>query len=61
MSLQKQAQKEAAIRIIEQQTQPQRDSLFAFLQYFREKEKKAPLDDNRHIREICDKLERVYK
>ncbi len=60
MSLKQEVQQEIAIKLIEQQTQPQRDSLFAFLQYFREKEKKSPLDDNRHIREICSKLEKVY-
>jgi predicted phage terminase large subunit-like protein len=60
MSLQEQALKELAIRKLEEQTKPQRDSLYSFLQYYREKEKKTTLDENRHIKEMCDRLEKVY-
>lgn len=52
--------KELAIRYMEAKTVSQRDSLYEFLKYYREKEKKAVLDENRHIKLICEKLEQVY-
>lgn len=53
--------KEQAARELEQQFAPQRGSLHAFLMYYWEKEKREKLEDNWHIRVICDALERVYR
>lgn len=52
--------KEIIRRILEEQLAPQRDSLYEFLKYYRKNEKKNELDENRHIKLICDKLEKVY-
>jgi len=52
--------RELAIRQIEKQTVPQRDSLYEFMKYYWAKEKKQPLDENWHIKLICEKLEQVY-
>ena len=55
-----QANKELAIRIVEEKAVKQRESLYEFLKYYWEKEKKNPLDEWRHIKLICEKLEKVY-
>lgn len=39
---------------------PQRESLYEFMKYYWLKERKEPLVENRHIKEICNKLEGVY-
>jgi hypothetical protein len=35
-------------------------SLYEFIKYYRKKEKKIELDENWHIKAICDALEKVY-
>jgi len=55
-----QAIKELAIRRLETMTIPQRESLYEFIKYYWLKEKKQPLIENRHIKLICEKLEKVY-
>jgi hypothetical protein len=60
MTIQTQALKELATRKLEERYAPQRDSLHSFLLRYRETEKKLKLDDNRHIRLICEKLEDVF-
>jgi hypothetical protein len=59
-TLKEEAQRELAIRRLEQLTEKQRGSLYEFIKYYREKEKKNKLDENRHIELICEKLEKVY-
>lgn len=56
----KQAEFEIAARQLEQVHQAQRDSLYEFLLYYWEKEKKQPLDKNWHIELICQKLEDIF-
>ena len=34
--------------------------MYEFLKYYRQKEKRASLDESWHIKLICEKLERVY-
>lgn len=48
------------IRSIEERTEKQRGSLYEFIKYYREHEKKETLNENWHIEEICRALERVY-
>jgi hypothetical protein len=55
-----QAKIELAIRELERRYAPQRDDLFEFLKFYRANERKQELDDNRHIRLICKKLEDVF-
>lgn len=52
--------KELAYRKLEEQHKEQRESLYSFLKYYRETEKKQTLDHNRHLELICDKLEKVF-
>lgn len=52
--------KKLAIRILQERTIKQRDSLYEFLLYYWEQEKKVKLDENWHIKLICDKLEDVF-
>lgn len=59
-TLEQKSIKELAIRHMEKQTIPQRDSLYEFLKYFWLHEKRAALDENWHIKLICEKLEKVY-
>lgn len=54
------ANKELAIRLIEEKTVKQRESLYEYLKYYWDKEKKTPLDEWWHIKLICEKLEKVY-
>jgi hypothetical protein len=54
------ARKELARRLVEEKTVKQRESLYEFLKYYWDKEKKTPLDESRHIKLICQKLEQVY-
>lgn len=51
---------ELMIRSIEERTEKQRGSLYEFIKYYREHEKKETLNENWHIEEICRALERVY-
>jgi len=59
-TLEQQALKERSIKRMEAMFAPQRDSFYEFLKFYRKNEKKENLDDNWHIRVICDKLEKVY-
>jgi len=59
-TLKDQARKELAIRTLEKRYEKQRNSLLEFMKFYREREKKRQLDINRHIEEICKKLEAVY-
>lgn len=49
-----------AIIKLEQIHKTQRDSLYEFLLYYRETERKVKIDRNRHLELICSKLEDVY-
>ena len=60
MSIQEQATRELACRLLEEKFTNQRNSLYEFLLYYREIEKKIKLDENRHIKLICDRLEDVF-
>ena len=59
-NLKNEAIKELAIRKLEEQNKPQRDSLYEFLKYYWEKENRSSLDESWHIKLICSKLEQVY-
>jgi len=59
-TLKEQALKELAIRRLEEDHKPQRESLYEYLKYYWLKEKKQVLDENWHIQLICEKLEKVY-
>jgi hypothetical protein len=59
-NLKQEALKELAIRQVEEYTKPQRESLYEFLKYYWEKEKRSSLDESWHIKLICSKLEKVY-
>jgi hypothetical protein len=61
MDLKQQAKLELAMRELEKRHAEQQQSLYSFVLYFWEQEKKKPLDENWHIRAICDKLEAVYR
>jgi hypothetical protein len=61
MDLKEQAKLELAIRELEKRHTTQRESLYSFILHFWEHEKKITLDDNWHLRAICDKLEAVYR
>ena len=52
--------KEKVIREKERRHQLQRTSLYEFIKKYWEIEKKQPLDENWHIKAICDALEKVY-
>ena len=52
---------ELAIRMMEEKHKEQRASLYEYLKHYHLVEKKKPLDDNRHIKLICDALEKVYR
>ena len=52
--------KEYIKRKLEKEHEKERGSLYEFLKYYRLKEKKQRLDENRHIKLICEKLEKVY-
>lgn len=54
------AKKELAYRRLEEMFAKQRDSLYEFLLYYWETEKKITLDQNWHIKLICQKLEDVF-
>lgn len=54
------AKKELAIRELEKRNKKYSESFYDFLIYYRLKEKKIHLDENRHIKEICDRLEDVF-
>jgi hypothetical protein len=56
-----QAMKEIAARELEAQLTPQRQSLHEFLKFYWQHEKRETLDDNWHIKVICEALERVYR
>ncbi len=53
-------QRELIIRTIEERTEAQRLSLYEFIKYYWKYEKKITLDENWHIKAICDALEKVY-
>lgn len=53
-------QTEYITRIIEGKTELQRQSLYEFIKYYWLREKKITLDENWHIKEICNALEKVY-
>lgn len=57
----KQAQIELAMRKLEEKHEKQRNSLYEFLKFYRKEEKNEELDENWHIKELCDKLEAVYR
>jgi hypothetical protein len=51
---------ELAMRELEKRHEKQRKSLYEFIKFYREKEKKETLDENRHIKLICDKIQDVH-
>ena len=55
-----QAKREIAYRRLEEMFAMQRGSLYEYLKYYREVEKKIKLDENWHIKLICQKLEDVF-
>lgn len=55
-----QIMQQIAIKKLEERAKEYQDSLYKFLLYYREKEKKIKLDENRHIELICKELEDVY-
>jgi uncharacterized coiled-coil protein SlyX len=61
MDIKQQAKLELAMRELEKRHAEQRESLYSFLLYFWEQEKKISLDENWHLKAICDKLEAVYR
>jgi hypothetical protein len=54
------AMKELAKRELERRHEPKRQSLYEFMKFYRLRERKEELIENRHIKAICDKLEKVY-
>lgn len=54
------AVRELARRKLESETVLQRQSLYEFIKYYWLREKKNALDENWHIKLICETLERVY-
>jgi len=54
-------QQEIAIRTYEARYQLQANNFYEYLKLYWLKEKKMPLDENRHIKLMCDTLERVYR
>ena len=60
MITKQQAVKELATRELEKRYSVQRESLYEFLLFYRKEEKRIELDQNRHIQEICQRLENVY-
>lgn len=56
----KEAGMELAMRLLEEKHAEQRNSLYEYVKFYWETEKKEPLDENWHLRDICDKLEKVY-
>lgn len=60
MITKQQAVKELATRELEKRYSVQRESLYEFLLFYRKEEKRIELDQNRHIQEICKRLENVY-
>jgi hypothetical protein len=60
MDIKKQALIELSIRELEARHELQRNSLYEFFKFYRKEEKGEDLDENRHIKKICDKLEAVY-
>lgn len=55
-----QAQQELAIRELEARHEVQRENFYEFLIYYRRVERKQILNENRHIKKICEKLEDVF-
>jgi hypothetical protein len=55
-----QIMQQIAIKKLEERAKEYQDSLYKFLLYYREKEKKIKLDENWHIELICKELEDVY-
>ena len=55
-----QIMQQIAIKKLEEKAKEYQDSLYKFLLYYREKEKKIKLDENWHIELICKELEDVY-
>jgi len=52
--------KELAKRRLESLATTQRESLYEFVKFYWENEKKTPLEENWHIKLICETLEKVY-
>ena len=52
---------EKIYRELEKRYALQRAFLYEFIKHYWRQEKKEELDTNRHIKEICDKLEAVYR
>ena len=52
---------EKAKRELEKRNEAERWSLYQYILTMWSKEKKIDLDENRHIKEICNKLEKVYR
>lgn len=59
-TLAKDALRERITRELEKRHEEQRGSLYEFIKKYRKQEKKTELDDNWHIKAICEKLEGVY-
>jgi hypothetical protein len=60
-TLQEQARKAMAVKLLEEKFSKERESLYEFLKTYWKLEKREELDENDHIREICFKLEQVYR
>ena len=56
----REAQIEYAMRKLEEEHVTQRESLYEFVKYYWANEKKEQLDENRHLKEICDRLEDIF-
>ena len=61
MDLKQQAMRELAMRELEKRYVLQRESLWEFVKFYRQREKKKQLDENWHLLEICRKLEMVQR
>lgn len=57
----KNAQIELAMRELEKKHKKQRESLYEFIKFYWKTEKKEKLDENRHLKVLCEKLEAVYR
>lgn len=60
-TVQQEVTKERAYRELELRYASERESLYEFLKTYWRLEKREELDENQHIKEICFKLEQIYK
>lgn len=60
MPTKEEIKKEIICRELEARNKLYADNFYEYFKHYREKEKKIVIDENRHIKLICDKLEDVY-